>query len=137
VHREFVPTGLSVTGHFYVQVLQRLREAFRRKRRDKWQEQWFLHHDNAPGHTLVVQQFLAVENISVITQSPHSPDLAPSDSFLFLALKMGCMGTRFETGHQIELRGFQKEPSAGASNKGKVDGANVCARARNVYYEDD
>jgi hypothetical protein len=28
-----------------VQVLQRLRDAVRRKRRDKWQGQWLLHHD--------------------------------------------------------------------------------------------
>jgi hypothetical protein len=37
VHREFVPPGHSVTGHFYVPVLQRLRAAVRRKRRDKLQ----------------------------------------------------------------------------------------------------
>ncbi|PNF39736.1 hypothetical protein B7P43_G04771 [Cryptotermes secundus] len=33
----------TVTGHFYVQVLQRLRNVVRRKRRDKWQGQRFLH----------------------------------------------------------------------------------------------
>ncbi|PNF34187.1 hypothetical protein B7P43_G17619 [Cryptotermes secundus] len=50
----------TVTGHFYMQVLQRLRDAVRRKGRDEWQGQWFVHHDNAPSHTsLVVQQFLA------------------------------------------------------------------------------
>jgi hypothetical protein len=73
VHHEFVPPGQSVTGHFYLQVLQRLRDAFRRKRRDKWHGQWFLHHDtsNAPSHTsLVVQQVLAEKNIPVITQPP-------------------------------------------------------------------
>jgi hypothetical protein len=40
----------------------------RRKRRDKWQGQWFLHHYNAPGITsLIVQQFLAEKGIPVIT----------------------------------------------------------------------
>jgi len=34
VHHEFVPLGQTVNGHFYVQVLQRLRDAVRRKRRD-------------------------------------------------------------------------------------------------------
>ena len=52
--------GQTVNGHFYMQVLQRLRDAVRWKRHDKWQGEWFLHHDNAPSHTsLVVQQFLA------------------------------------------------------------------------------
>jgi hypothetical protein len=38
-HHEFIPPGQTVTGHFYVQVLQRMRDAVRRKRRDKWQGQ--------------------------------------------------------------------------------------------------
>jgi len=48
---EFVPPGQTVNGHFYVQILQRLCDAVRRKRRDSWQGEWFLHHDNAPSHT--------------------------------------------------------------------------------------
>jgi hypothetical protein len=35
-----------------------------------------------------VQQFLAEKNIPVITQPPYSPDLAPSDLWLFPTLKM-------------------------------------------------
>jgi len=31
VHHEFVPPGHNVSGYFYVQVLQRLRDAVRRK----------------------------------------------------------------------------------------------------------
>jgi len=54
VNHEFVPPGQTVNGHFYVQVLQRLRDAVQRKRRDKWQGEWFLHHDNAPSHTSLV-----------------------------------------------------------------------------------
>jgi len=36
VHHEFVPPGKTVNGHFYVKVSQRLRDAVRRKRRDRW-----------------------------------------------------------------------------------------------------
>ncbi|XP_023723965.1 uncharacterized protein LOC111873458 [Cryptotermes secundus] len=36
VPHEFVPPGQTVTGHFYVQVLQRLCNAVQRKRCDKW-----------------------------------------------------------------------------------------------------
>ncbi|KDR06878.1 hypothetical protein L798_03360, partial [Zootermopsis nevadensis] len=47
--------------------------------------------------SLVVQQFLAEESISVITQPPYSPELALSDFWLFPTLKMGLKGTRFAT----------------------------------------
>jgi len=103
-------------GHFYGQVLQRLRDAFRRKRRDKWQGEWFLHHDNGQSHTsLVVQQFLADKSTPVITQPSYSPDLAPSEFWMFPTLKMGLKGTRFATMEVIkwnataELRKIPKE----------------------------
>jgi histone-lysine N-methyltransferase SETMAR len=89
VHREFIAPGQSVTGHFYMQVLQRLHNAFWRK----WQGQWFLHHDNAPSNTS--EQFLAEKNIPVITQPPYSPDLAPSDFWLFPTLKIGLLWQNF------------------------------------------
>jgi hypothetical protein len=37
VRHQFAPPGQSETGHFYVQVLQRFRDAVRRKRLGKWQ----------------------------------------------------------------------------------------------------
>jgi len=87
-----------------------------RKRRDKLQGVWFLHHDKAPSRTsLVVQQFLAEKSIPVITQPPCSPDLASSDFWLFPNLKMGLKGTDFSTMEDIksnataELRKIPKE----------------------------
>jgi hypothetical protein len=104
VHHEFVPLGQSVTSHFYVQVLQRLHNALQRKRHDKWQGQWFLHHDNTLSHTsLVVLQFLEGKNIPVITQPPNSLDLAQNDYWLFPTLKMGLKGTCFATMEDINL----------------------------------
>jgi hypothetical protein len=96
LHNGFVLPGQRVTGQFYLPLLQGLRDAFLWKQRDKWQGQWFLHHDNAPSHTLlVVQQFFVVENIPVITQPPHFPNVAPSEFWLFFTLKMGLKGTHF------------------------------------------
>jgi len=116
VYHEFVLPGQTVNGHFYVQVLQRLRDAVRRKRRNKWQGEWCLHHDNTQSHTsFVVQQFLTEKSTPVITQPPYSPDLAPSDFWLFPTLKMGLKGARFATMEDIisnataELRRIQKE----------------------------
>ena len=67
---------------------------------------------NPPNHTsLVVQQFLAEKNISVITQPPYSPDLASSDFWLFPTPKMGLKGTRFATMEDIECNDRTLEDS--------------------------
>jgi len=57
----------------------------------------------APSQTsLDVQKFLAKKSIPVITQPPYSPDLAPSDFWMFSTLKMGLKGTRFPTMEDIK-----------------------------------
>ncbi|PNF21376.1 hypothetical protein B7P43_G15469 [Cryptotermes secundus] len=54
-------------------------------------------------HTsLVVPQFLAEKNIPVSTEPPYSPDLAPSDFWLFPTLKMSFKGTSFATMEDIK-----------------------------------
>jgi hypothetical protein len=87
--------------------------------------------------SLVVQQFLAEKNIPVITQPSYSPDLAPSDFWLFPTLKMELKETRFVTLEDIKSNTvqpksgrLQKKPSAGTSNNGRIEGASVCVRAR-------
>jgi transposase len=116
VHGEFEPSGTSVTVAFYLDVLTRLRESDRRKRPQKWKKGWELHHDNAPSHTAMgVQQFLAKNHIPIVSHPPYSPDLAPSDFWLFPALKMGLRGRSFGTVKYIKentdarLRAIKKE----------------------------
>ena len=78
---------------------KRLRENVPRKRPDQWRNNtWLLHHDNAPAHTaLLIRRFLTDNNMTVIPHPPYSPDLAPSDVFLFPKLKMKLKGRRFQT----------------------------------------
>jgi len=120
-----------------------LRDAVRRKRRDKWQGEWCLHHDNEPSHiSLVVQQFLAEKIISLITQPPYSPDLAPSDFWLFPTLKMGLKRTRFATMEDIkwnataELRKIPKEAFRRCFQQ-RQDGWSKCVCAQGSYFEGD
>jgi transposase len=116
VHREFVPTRTSVTAALYVEVLTRFRQSVNRKRPQKWKIDWALHHDNALSHTaMAVQQFLAKNNIPIVSYPPYSPDLAPSDFWLFATLKMGLRGRRFATVEDMKenadarLRAIKKE----------------------------
>jgi transposase len=62
-----------------------------------------LHHDIAPAHaSLLIREFLAKNESTVVPQPPYSPDLAPADFFLFLKLKSMLKGRRFESIEEIE-----------------------------------
>ena len=99
VHSEFLPEGETVNKEYYLGVMKRLRESIRRKRPDLWEHNsWMLHHDNAPSHTaIIVKEFLAKNSTKVLDQAPYSPDMAPSDFFLFPKLKLPLRGKRFES----------------------------------------
>ena len=76
-------------------------------------------------HTaLSIRQYLAQRNVPMLEQPPYSPDLAPSDFFLFPKLKTVLKGTRFPDLETLkraatkEQRAFQKEPSRSAWKRG-------------------
>jgi len=98
VHYEFVPTGQTVNQVYYLEVLKRMREKVRRKRPELFaNNSWILHHDNAPAHmALTVREFLATKQINVLEQPAYSPDLAPSDFFLFPKIKEILKGRHFD-----------------------------------------
>jgi hypothetical protein len=99
VHKEFVPTGQTVTGKLYCDVPRWLRENMRRKHPYKWRNNsWTLHHDDAPAHaSIVARQFLVSTNTTVIPHPPYSPDLAPCDLFLFPKMKLKLKGRLLTT----------------------------------------
>jgi len=97
------------------------------------------------GWVLVVQQFLAEKSIPVITQPPYSPDLAPSDFWLFPSLKMGLKGTRFAIMEDTECddrtpgyykRSFPPVLPTMAGSMGQVC-VCVCVCAQGSYFEGD
>jgi hypothetical protein len=123
VHHKFVPPWQSVAGHFYVQVLQRLCNAVRRKRRYRWQG-----HDNSPSYTsLVLQQFVAERHI---LSSPNHHTL-----WIWLQVIVGCslpwkwvwrrhILQPWRTTNQmwwLNSWRFQKKPSVCASNNGQCN----------------
>jgi len=69
----------------YNDVLRRLRDAVSRKRPEKLStNSWFLSHNNAPAHrSVLVKDFLAENNVTILKHPPHSPHLAPDDFYLF------------------------------------------------------
>jgi len=98
VHYEFVPTGQTVNQDYYSEVLERLQGKVRQKQLKLFaNNSWILHHDNAPAHTaLSVRDFLATKQITMLEHPACSPDLAPSDFFLFLKVKEILKGRHFD-----------------------------------------
>jgi hypothetical protein len=81
-----------------------------------WNNDWALHHYNAPSHTaMAVQQFFAKKSIPIVPHASYSSDLAPRDFWLFPTLKMGLRGRRFATVDYIKgnadarLRAIKKD----------------------------
>jgi len=110
VHHEYVHRGRTVNKEFYKTVLQRLCEAVRRHRPEKWRSgNWILHHDNAPAHRAVTtNEFLAKHNIPSLPHPPYSPDLAPCDFFLFLQLKKTMKGCRFDDNEEVQANAMRQ-----------------------------
>ncbi len=101
---EFLPPWETVRAEDYCDVLRHLKEAVWRKRPDLWARdesgyrEFRLQHDNAPPHTSVLTLALIRESdILIVPHPPYSPDLAPSDYFLFPRLKAELRGHRFRT----------------------------------------
>jgi histone-lysine N-methyltransferase SETMAR len=91
VHKEFVPQGKIVKAGFYKGVMDCLLKRIQRVRPGAFcSRDFFLLHDNAPAHKAAsVCQFLTPKMLQpFITTPPYSPDLSPSDYFLFPKLKM-------------------------------------------------
>jgi histone-lysine N-methyltransferase SETMAR len=63
---------------------------------------WAALHDNAPAHTARVAQ-AAIRNCGFeqLNHQPYSPDLAPSDFYLFRILKKELWGKRFEDDNEL------------------------------------
>ena len=64
---------------------------------------WQLHCDSVPAHaSCLTQRFLAKHQVTHMTQSPYSPDLAPCAFWLFPKLKSPLKGKRFQNINEIQ-----------------------------------
>ena len=91
--------GTSITGEYYANVIKQLRVAIKEKRRGKLAAGVLLLHDNAPVHKSRVAQAAIREcKFEQLNHPPYSPDLAPSDYYLFRNLR----GTRFRDDDELK-----------------------------------
>ena len=144
IHHEFVPHGKTVNSVYYLEVLQRLNDAVKVKRPEKQTGGWILHHDNAPVHTAkIVTNYIRNNNITILPQPPYSPDLAPSDFWIFFRIKKVLKGKRFQEITEIQkntvqiLHEIKEEEFKQCFENQWVKRWKKCILAGGKYFEGD
>lgn len=100
---DYLEKGKTITGPYYAALLDRLKDEITRSRPHLAKNKVLFHHDNAPCHTsFVVQAKLDELGFQMISQPPYSPDLAPSDFFLFPNFKRFLSGKRFNSNEEVK-----------------------------------
>jgi hypothetical protein len=102
VHMEFIP-GATVNKHPYKEILRHLCNSICHKCLELWRRKnWLLLNDNAPAHhSVLVQEELAKQQVTVLPHPPYSPDLTPCDFFYFPSLKEKLCGHRYQQAEEI------------------------------------
>jgi len=104
---------------------------------------WFLHHDNAPIHTLIaVREFLAQNNITTLPHPPYSPDLALCGFFLFPKLKTHPKGHHFGTVENVQAAAMRALNNISSEDflhyyEEWQQRWNCCIRLQGAYFEGD
>ena len=99
IYMHWVPTGQTVNKEYCVELLTEFRKRFSRKRPTLFKSGlWHFHQDNAPVYnSILVTNYLTKMGINTVPKPPYSPDIVPSDFWLFPNLKENLTGCRHET----------------------------------------
>ena len=95
IYMHWVPTRQTINREYHVKVLRKFSKRFLGKRPALFKtDQWHFHQDNTLVHnSILVTDYLAKMDIKIVPHSCYSPDLFPSDFWLFPKLR----GCRYET----------------------------------------
>jgi histone-lysine N-methyltransferase SETMAR len=86
---QFQKRGENLNSASYCKVLLKLRDAIRRKRPSQLAKGVLLHHGKERPHTArAIQERIQELQWELLEHPPYSPDLAPSDFYLFGPLKI-------------------------------------------------
>ena len=97
-----LPKRSTITGVYYANLLDQLRTANCEKRRGKLSKGVLLQQDNGRVHTCKLAMDAVERNGYELKPHPaYSPDLAPSDFFLFPNLKKDICGRHFRSDEEV------------------------------------
>ncbi|XP_023217030.1 histone-lysine N-methyltransferase SETMAR-like [Centruroides sculpturatus] len=102
IYTDYLEKGKTITGEYYASLLHRLSEEIKEKRPHLKKKKILFHQDNARVHTCAVSMAKITElKFELLPHPPYSPDLAPSDFFLFPNLKKWLGGQRFTSNEMV------------------------------------
>lgn len=106
IYYELLPYGQTLNSNIYCQQLDRLKEAIAQKRPSLANKKGIVfQQDNARPHTSIsTRQKIQELGWEVLMHPPYSPDLAPSDYHLFLAMGNDFAGENFASRETCENR---------------------------------
>lgn len=114
---DVLPANTSINSNRYCEQLDRLKEAVKEKRRrlmNSGVHNIHYLHDNASSHTAAISKRKLQEmGFSVLPHPPYSPDLAPSDFYLFSPLKNTMKNRNFNSVNEITdhlMAWFESKP---------------------------
>jgi histone-lysine N-methyltransferase SETMAR len=99
---DYLSRGATINGAYYCKVLADLRYRLRNRRRGYLADGIYLLHDNASSYTAkIVKDALEPTGLTVVSHPPYSPDLAPSDFYLFPHLKKALRGKKYQDDSEV------------------------------------
>ena len=99
---DFLAKKSTRTVAYYANLLDQLRTVIREKRRYKLSKGILLQQDNARVHTCKIAMDAVERNgYELIPHPAYSPDLVPSDYFLFPNLKKDIRGRHFRSNEEV------------------------------------
>lgn len=99
---DYLEKGKSINSDYYIDLLVRLKEEIAKKRPHMQRKKILFHQDNAPCHkSMKTMAKLNELGFDLLPHPPYSPDLAPSDYWLFADLKKMLQGKRFGSNEEV------------------------------------
>ena len=90
---DYLEKGKTVNSDYYTELLDRLSAKIKKKRPHMQKKKLLFQQDNAPCHKSMKTMVKLNElNFELLPHPPYSPDLAPSDYWLFAYLKKSSKG---------------------------------------------
>lgn len=105
IHHEFVPDGCSMNSELYCEQLERLYAKLSERYPALINRKGVLfQQDNARPHTSrrTKEKFTELHGFELLPHPPYSPDLAPSDYYLFRSMAHFLQGKKFDNFAEVE-----------------------------------
>lgn len=138
---DYLQQGRTITGEYYANLLDQLKDCVLEKRPHLSKKKIFFLQDNAPPHTSkVAMSKIAEIGFELIAHPPYSPDLAPSDFYLFPKLKEYLAGKKYGSNDEVisAVDGYFEDLDKSAYNSGIRDLKNrllKCIEVQGEYVE--